>query len=778
MQPCVETALRRFAIYDDFPRESRLWCIVAHKRPGGLIVSPVRKAAPSRFSTIEDGSMAKARAQTARIPVGKLSSEEAAAELARLAKEIAAADEAYYGRDKPEITDAEYDALRRRNLLVEKRFPKLKRDDSPSDRIGAAPSAKFDKARHAVPMLSLDNAFSDEDVADFAKRVRRFLGLDESEALAFTAEPKIDGLSLSLRYEKGVLVMAATRGDGAVGENVTANALTVDDIPKRLKGAPDVLEVRGEIYMSHEDFRILNERLEAEGEEPFANPRNAAAGSLRQLDAAITASRPLRFFAYAWGETSEPLADTQWKAAERLKKLRFQINPLMKRFEALEPMLAHYANIGGERSGLGYDIDGVVYKVDRLDYQARLGFVSRHPRWATAHKFPAEKAATVLEAIEIQVGRTGKLTPVARLKPVTVGGVVVSNATLHNEDEIKRKDVRAGDTVVVQRAGDVIPQIVEVIIEKRPKGAVAYEFPDRCPVCGSHAVNEVNPQTGKADVDRRCTGGLVCAAQAVERLKHFVARKAFDIEGLGEKQIAAFHDEGIIREPADIFTLKRRQEAGDIDLYRYDLDDQGARKRDKSGREKPPTNIKSVQNLFDAIDAKRTISSARFINALGIRHVGETNARLFANHYGGFNAFYDAAAKAHDPDCEAYQDMLSIDGVGALVARGVIDFFNETHNRDAVDRLLGEVEPQQAEAASAESPVAGKTVVFTGTLETMSRDEAKAQAQGLGAKVSGSISAKTDYLVAGAKAGSKLKKAEALGVTVLTEEEWAKLVAR
>ena len=711
---------------------------------------------------------------TGDIPVAKLTPEEAAAELARLAAAIAGADEAYYGEDRPAMTDAAYDALRRRNLLIEKRFAKLKRDDSPSDKIGAAPSAKFDKVRHAVPMLSLDNAFNEEDVADFAKRVRRFLKLDEEERLAFTAEPKIDGLSLTLRYEKGVLVLAATRGDGAVGENVTTNALTIDDIPKTLKGAPDVLEVRGEIYMSHEDFRALNERLEGEGEEPFANPRNAAAGSLRQLDAAITAARPLRFFAYAWGEVSEPLAETQHEAVRRLKKLRFQINPLMRRFEAVDALLAHYREIGEARGSLGYDIDGVVYKVDRLDYQERLGFVSRHPRWATAHKFPAEQATTVLEAIEIQVGRTGKLTPVARLKPVTVGGVVVSNATLHNEDEIRRKDVRVGDAVVVQRAGDVIPQVVEVILDKRPTGAKPFVFPERCPVCDSHAVNEINPQTGKADVDKRCTGGLVCAAQAVERLKHFVSRNAFDIEGLGEKQIAAFFEQEIIRQPADIFTLRRRQAAGEIDLYAYKKKPDGSIHLDKDGN-KTPTNVKSVGNLFDAIDARREISSARFINALGVRHVGETNARLFAGHYGGFDGFYQAAMKARDAESEAYQDMLSIDGVGALVAQGAIDFFDEAHNREAVDRLLEEVRPLAVEAAAADSPVAGKTVVFTGSLETMTRDEAKARAQSLGAKVSGSISAKTDYLVAGAKAGSKLKKAQDLGVAVLTEEEWSAL---
>ncbi|MEO1252503.1 MAG: NAD-dependent DNA ligase LigA [Pseudomonadota bacterium] len=711
----------------------------------------------------------------AAIPVGKLSADEATAELARLAGAIAKADKAYYEHDKPEITDAEYDALRRRNILIEKRFPKLKREDSPSDKVGAAPSAKFEKARHAVPMLSLDNAFDEEDVADFVKRVRKFLKLDDGAPLAFTAEPKIDGLSLSLRYVDGELKRAATRGDGEVGENVTSNALAISDIPQKLKNAPAILEVRGEVYMSHDDFEALNKRLVREGEDAAPNPRNIAAGSLRQLDAAITAARPLKFFAYAWGEVSEPLSDTQSGAIARLKKLGFKTNPLTKRFDDADGLIAHYRKIETERSSLGYDIDGVVYKVDRLDYQERLGFVSRHPRWAIAHKFPAEKATTVLEAIDIQVGRTGKLTPVARLKPVTVGGVVVTNATLHNEDEIKRLDARAGDTVVIQRAGDVIPQVLEVVKEKRPKGAKAYRFPDRCPVCGSHAVNEENAGTGKADVDKRCTGGLICAAQVKERLKHFVSRQAFDIDGLGAKQIEAFYDEGLIKEPADIFTLADRQNAGEIDLYRYDLDDEGNRKKNKDGKEKPPTNLKSVQNLFEAIDARRTIALSRFINALGIRHVGETNARLFASHYADINAFIEAGEAARDRDGPAYADMLSIDGVGALVAGAVIDFFDEAHNRDAIKRLLKEVTPEQMTRAATASPVAGKTVVFTGSLETMTRDEAKAGALALGAKVAGSVSSKTDYVVAGPGAGSKLKKAQDLSVAVLSEEEWAAL---
>ncbi len=607
-------------------------------------------------------------------------------------------------------------------------------------------------------MLSLDNAFDETDVRDFADRVRRFLKLAPDAPLAFTAEPKIDGLSLNLRYEKGVLKVAATRGDGAVGENVTANALTVGDIPRTLAGAPDFLEVRGEIYMSHADFEIVNRSLEEKGEEPFANPRNASAGSLRQIDAAVTASRPLRFFAYGWGEVSAPLGATQTEWVERLSRLGFKTNPLFIRCDGVEAMLAHYGAIEAQRALLGYDIDGVVYKVDRLDYQERLGFVSRSPRWAVAHKFPAEQATTELLGIDIQVGRTGALTPVARLRPVTVGGVVVSNATLHNQDEIERKDVRIGDTVVVQRAGDVIPQIVEVIADKRPKGARPFQFPDVCPVCNSPAVRE------EGEAVRRCTGGFSCAAQAVERLRHFVSRDALDIEGLGEKQIEAFFAEGIIREPADIFTLQGRQAKGAIDLFTY---------KEKKDGTRTPTNRKSVDNLFAAIDARRTPALDRFINALGMRHIGETNARLFARHYHSFDAFRSAAIAAADEESSAYQEMLSIEGVGALVAGGVISFFKEARNRAAVDRLLAEVTPKEhAAPAQSGSIVAGKTVVFTGTLETMTRDEAKAQALALGAKVSGSVSAKTDFVVAGPGAGSKLKDAERLGVRVFTEEGW------
>lgn len=721
--------------------------------------------------------MSKNAPPASTLPVTALAPAEAETEMTRLIDAIEAADKAYYTEDKPTITDAAYDGLRRRLLLIEKQFPKFKRSDSPTGKVGAAPSAKFEKTVHAEPMLSLDNAFSDDDIGDFVKRVRKFLGMGEEAPLAFTAEPKIDGLSLNLRYEKGVLKVAATRGDGAVGENVTVNALTIEDIPDILKDAPDILEVRGEVYMAHDDFEALNARLEKEGVDLFANPRNAAAGSLRQLDAAITASRPLRFFAYAWGETSDALAETQWGVLQRFKKLGFAVNPLTKRCDSVSEMIAHYRWIEEQRASLGYDIDGVVYKVDRLDYQKRLGFVSRHPRWAIAHKFPAEKAVTILEDIEIQVGRTGKLTPVARLKPVTVGGVVVSNATLHNEDEIKRKDVRIGDRVVIQRAGDVIPQIVEVVKKNRKKGARKFKFPDHCPVCGSHAVNEQNPNTGKADVDKRCTGGLICPAQAVERLKHFVSRLAFDIEGLGEKQIASFYAQGYIKEPADIFTLRARQLAGDIDLYTYKKTKDGKIYKNKDG-EAVPTNQKSIENLFDGIEARREIGAARFINALGIRHVGETNARLFARHYGTVENFAAAARAARDPENEAYAHMLSIDGVGALVAQGVLDFFEEEHNQTAVARLLAQVTVLPEAPVAAESKLAGKTIVFTGALETMSREEAKARAQSLGAKVAGSVSAKTDYVIAGPGAGSKLKKAEALGVAVLSEQEWAALLPR
>jgi len=693
-----------------------------------------------------------------------LTEKEAAAELERLAQEIAVHDARYYREDAPSISDAEYDALRIRNDEIEKCFPGLVREDSPSKKVGAAPSEKFDKVTHRVPMLSLSNAFDDEDVTEFLARIRRFLNLKDDEELAVTAEPKIDGLSASLRYEKGKFVLGATRGDGREGENVTANLRTITDIPATIKAKdmPDVFEVRGEVYMSHADFAALNERQAKDGKPVFANPRNAAAGSLRQLDAAITKSRPLRFFAYAWGEVSDLPAETQMGVIEALARWGFTVNPLMRRCLSDEEMIAFYREVEGQRAELGYDIDGVVYKVDRLDLQSRLGFVSRSPRWAIAHKFPAEQATTVLEAIDIQVGRTGALTPVARLKPVTVGGVVVSNATLHNEDEIERKDVRIGDTVVVQRAGDVIPQIVRVIEENRPKGAKPYKFPDICPECGSHAVREINPKTGKPDAVRRCTGGLICPAQAVERLKHFVSRNAFDIEGLGSKQVEQFYKDGLIKSPADIFTLEER-DSGKENLTRL-------KNREGWGET-------SVKNVFAAINERRHVDLDRFLFGLGIRHVGETTARLLARSYGSIETLMEEMEKATGPEEEAYQDLMAIDGIGDVVAEAIVDFFQEDHNREAVRALLDAgVSPQPLEAQDTGSPVAGKVVVFTGSLELFTRSEAKAKAESLGAKVSGSVSAKTDILVAGPGAGSKLKKAEELDIQVLDEQGWLDLI--
>jgi DNA ligase (NAD+) len=687
-----------------------------------------------------------------------LTQEEAAAELEWLAEEIARHDEAYYREDSPEISDAEYDALRQRNEQLEAEFPELIRSDSPSKRVGAAPSEKFGKVRHAVPMLSLGNAFADEDVAEFVGRIRRFLKLGDEDELRITAEPKIDGLSISLRYENGKLVQAATRGDGQEGENVTRNCETIGDIPRVVKADdfPSVFEVRGEIYMSHKDFAELNERQSQAGAKVFANPRNAAAGSLRQLDPAITASRPLRFFAYAWGQVERLPADTQMGVIEAFGRWGFPINPLMEVCSGVDDLLAHYHAIEEQRATLGYDIDGVVYKVNRLDLQERLGFVSRSPRWAIAHKFAAEKATTILEGIDIQVGRTGALTPVARLKPVTVGGVVVSNATLHNEDEIARKDIRIGDTVIVQRAGDVIPQVLGHVPDKRPADAVPYEFPHVCPACGSHAVREVNEKTGKADAVRRCTGGLICPAQRVERLKHFVSRNAFDIEGMGDKVIQEFYDDGLIQSPQDIFTLQARNERSLKKL------------KDREG-----WGETSAKNLFAAIDERRTISLDRFIFALGIRHVGETTARVLARAYGSAGAFLDAMQAAQDDASEAYQELTNIDGIGNVVADAVAEFFAEPHNLTVVRELADQhLDIQPMEAVATDSPVAGMTVVFTGALERMTRDEAKAMAERLGAKVAGSVSKKTDLVVAGPGAGSKLKKATELGVEVISEDDW------
>jgi DNA ligase (NAD+) len=674
----------------------------------------------------------------------------------QISAKMAAADIAYYQDDAPTLTDADYDALRKELLAIEEEFPELVAAQSPSARVGAAPSEKFGKLRHGVPMLSLGNAFSDEDVFEFLARVRRFLNMPEGEAVAVTAEPKIDGLSISLRYEHGVLIQAATRGDGAEGENVTANIMTLRDVPERLKGSvPAAIEVRGEIYMSHDDFSALNAKQVAAGEKTFANPRNAAAGSLRQLDPGITASRPLRFFAYAWGEVVGDLPDTQWGVVQAFKAWGLPVNPLMKICPSADELLAHYHMIEAMRASIGYDIDGVVYKVNLLDLQARLGFVSRAPRWAIAHKFSAEQATTLLEAIDIQVGRTGALTPVARLKPVTVGGVVVSNATLHNEDEIARKDVRIGDMVVVQRAGDVIPQVLGPVLAQRPATSVPYEFPKLCPVCGSHAERE-EKTSGKADAIRRCTGGLICSAQRVEWLKHFASRNAFDIEGLGDKIVEEFFAEGIIATPADIFTLEAR--------------DKFALKRIK---DREGWGASSVANLFAAIAARRVIGLDRFIYGLGIRHVGETTARVLARSYGAADAWIAQMQAAGDGDTvEAWTELTAIDGIGPIVAEAIVQFFGEAHNVEIVRALLAEVQAEPLAAVATSSPVAGKTVVFTGALERMTRDEAKAMAERLGAKVAGSVSKKTDLVVAGPGAGSKLKDAEKHGVEVISEEQW------
>jgi DNA ligase (NAD+) len=704
-------------------------------------------------------------------PIEKLTAEEATEELAQLAAEIAEHDRRYHAEDAPTISDAEYDALRIRNAEIEARFPELVREDSPSLKVGAAPSGTFGPVVHAKPMLSLDNAFSDDDVRDFVASVRRFLAYPPEQELVFTAEPKIDGLSMSLRYEHGRLVTAATRGDGTTGENVTANIRTIKEIPERLpKDAPDVVEIRGEVYMRRDDFLTLQKRM-AETGQTFANPRNSAAGSLRQKDPEVTRSRPLKFFAYAWGDTSEPLGKTQYDVVRRFGDWGFKINEKMVRCNSVEAIVEHYHAIEAERAELPYDIDGVVYKVDRLDLQERLGFRSRSPRWATAHKFAAEKAMTVLKGIDIQVGRTGALTPVARLEPVTVGGVVVVNATLHNEDYIKGignsgqpiregRDIRVGDTVVIQRAGDVIPQILDILPEKRPADAKPYVFPDTCPACGSHAVRE------DGEAVRRCTGGLICPAQAVERIRHFVSRHAFDIEGLGEKQIEFFFnadDPALkVRTPADIFTLRKRQEDSLTKLENIE-----------------GFGTVSVKKLFDAIDARREVALSRFLYALGIRHVGETNAKRLARAYLNFNALRDAAEAAelpgegNDKGNAAWQDLVSVGGIGAVVAEAIVEFFAEEHNREAVDALLEEVKATDEQpAAAVSSPVAGKTIVFTGALERMSRDEAKAMAERLGAKTAGSVSKKTDLVVAGPGAGSKLKQATELGIEVIDEDQW------
>jgi DNA ligase (NAD+) len=688
--------------------------------------------------------------------VEELSVKEAKAEHVRLELEIEQHDKRYYQHDAPVISDAEYDALRKRYEAIERQFPDLRTLTSLSNKVGSAPSGKFKKVRHAVPMLSLGNAFADEDVTDFVDRIRRFLRLSDKEELIITAEPKIDGLSCSLRYENGKLIVAATRGDGAEGEDVTANIRTIKDVPDALKGkdVPDVFEARGEVYMTKDDFLALNKRQEKEGKPLYVNPRNTAAGSLRQIDPKMTAARPLKFFAYTWGEASELPADTQSESVAAMKRWGLPVNSLMKKCKSVEELLKHYRKIEAERAELPYDIDGVVYKVDRLDWQERLGFVSRSPRWAIAHKFAAEKATTVVKDIDIQVGRTGKLTPVAKLEPVTVGGVVVQNATLHNEDEIERLGVRIGDTVTIQRAGDVIPQVLGVILEKRPKSAKPYKFPQVCPVCGSHAVRE------EGEVDRRCTGGLICAAQAVQTLIHFVSRNAFDIDGLGEKQIEFFFEKGWVKEPADIFTLEKRN----AKLKLENEEGFGAT---------------SVRNLFSAIrERKEGIALNRVLFALGIRHIGETNATRLARHYGTMEALREATVAAGKGDEEAFSEMNNVNGIGKIVAEAVVEFFKEKKNMKALDALLDEIKIEPMEAVAKDSPVSGKTVVFTGSLEQMTRDEAKAMAERLGAKVAGSVSAKTDYVVAGPGAGSKLKEAQKHGVRVLSEDDWFKLIGK
>jgi DNA ligase (NAD+) len=683
------------------------------------------------------------------VPVDQLTIEDAAEELARLAREISEHDKRYYDEDRPVVSDAEYDALRQRNSAIEARFPELVRTDSPTHQVGIQVSEKFAKVRHAVPMLSLDNAFSDEDVGDFVERVRRYLRLGADDELAFTAEPKIDGLSLSLRYEGGKLVSAATRGNGQVGENVTPNARTIADIPQKLDGdAPDVFEVRGEVYMTKADFLELNRRQEEAGKQTYVNPRNTAAGSLRQLDATITAARPLRFFAYAWGEVSRMPGETQTDVVEALGRMGFKVNELMARLTSLDAMLDHYRMIEARRASLDYDIDGVVYKVDSLALQERLGFISRSPRWAIAHKFPAEKASTVLTGIDIQVGRTGALTPVARLEPVTVGGVVVTNATLHNAEEIERLGVRIGDTVAVQRAGDVIPQILGYTPELRPADTTAFVFPERCPCALETPVVREQTAAGVEGVVRRCTGEFACPFQRIEHLRHFVSRRAFDIEGLGEKQIEFFFNDAHlpIKAPGDIFTLARLNREGYGEV--------------------------SAQKLFDAIEARRSIELERMIYALGIRHVGETTARTLARAYGSWKSFHDAALLVASGDETAREEMDALEDIGGAVIDAVARYFGEEHNRKLVDELAAEVDVIDAEKPATDSPVAGMTIVFTGALERMSRDEAKAMAEKLGAKAAGSVSAKTNLVVAGPGAGSKLKKAGELGIEVISEDEW------
>ncbi len=732
----------------------------------------------------------------AKKPVDKLTEEEAAAELERLAGEIPEHDRRYHGEDAPIISDADYDALRIRNAEIEARFPELARQDSPTGSVGAPPAEGFAKVRHAVPMLSLAKAYTDQDVVDFIERGQRFFGRDKELELAFTAEPKIDGLSASLRYEKGEFVQGATRGDGSVGEDITANLKTIADIPHRLKGSgwPDTIEIRGEVYMTYAEFQALKERSAAAGGQDYVNPRNTAAGSLRQKDPAVTASRNLKFFAYAWGYTSADPAPTQYESVQKFADWGFKISPLMVRARSVEELTARYKLIEAQRSTLGYDIDGVVYKVDQLELQRRWGFVTGEPRWAIAHKFPAEQATTTVRKIDIQVGRTGTLAPVARLAPVTVGGVVVENVTLHNEDYIKGldsngqpiregHDVRIGDTVVIQRAGDVIPQIVRVVIEKRPKDAVPYEFPSTCPICGSPATREVNEKTGKEDSRRRCTGELICPAQAVEALRHFVSRGAMDIDGLGAENIDLFFNAGLIRTAADIFTLRDKRAEVQQALFEKREAQAQAREAAKGTTRKKVLSAEErtyegLDKLFAAIDARRDPELDRFIFALGIRHIGETTAALLAKTFSTIEEFIrvgEETAAAED----RHAVFPSVNGIGDTVIGAISDFFGNERNDAALKDLLKQVRPKPyVVAVAADSPVAGKTVVFTGSLEKMSRSEAKAMAERLGAKVAGSVSAKTDLVVAGPGAGSKLKMAAELGIEVIDEDAWFVRIGR
>ena len=711
----------------------------------------------------------KTKVKTDKTPVDLLTAKQASAEYARLQVEIQQHDKRYYQQDKPTVSDAEYDELRKRYNAIEARFPDLRTFESLSMKVGAAPARGFRKVRHAVPMLSLDNAFAEEDVVEFVGRIRRFLKLTEDEPIAFSAEPKIDGLSMSLRYENGDLITAATRGDGAEGEDVTANIKTLTQVPQHLKGKhiPPVLEVRGEVYMTKADFLKLNERQKAAGDTIFANPRNSAAGSLRQKDPSVTASRPLGFFAYAWGEISEMPAKSQSGMIEWFEKCGFTTNPLTKICHSVEELIAFHKKIELQRARLDYDIDGVVYKIDRLDWQERLGFVSRTPRWAIAHKFPAERAVTILKDIEIQVGRTGAFTPVGKLEPVGVGGVIVQNVTLHNEDYIKGiggdgealregRDLRIGDTVVIQRAGDVIPQVVDVVLDKRPKDAKEYHFPKKCPCPLRTDVVRGETATGEEEARARCTGEFACPYQKIEHLRLFVSRRAFDIEGLGEKQIQLFYDKEWVREPSDIFTLERKHKKELLEEEGY--------------------GETSVRNLFAAIDERREISLDRFLYALGIRHVGETTAVALARGYGSWKAFHDAGLKVAKGDEEAIAEMDALDQIGDTVIKAVASYFGESHNKGIVERLTKQLTILDAEKPKTDSPIAGKTVVFTGSLEKMTRDEAKATAERLGAKAAGSVSKKTDYVVAGPGAGSKLAEAKKLGVQVLTEDEWLKLI--